>query len=143
MDLLLTHGYFLYDDPHELAVMKPYPPLGLLYVSSHLKAKGLSVSVFDSTFASLPTLQEQLQRERPPVVGIYANLMTRVNILRVAALAKSVGSHVVVGGPDRANYLDEDLSRDVDVIAIGEGELTLEALVPHLLEHGPTRLEGI
>ena len=23
MDVLLTHAYFLYEDPHELAVMKP------------------------------------------------------------------------------------------------------------------------
>ncbi len=51
MDILLGHGYFLYEDPHELAVMKPYPPLGLLYVSSHLKAHGLDARVFDSTFA--------------------------------------------------------------------------------------------
>ena len=40
-DLLLTHGYCLVEDPHELAVMKPYPPLGILYLSSHLKAQGL------------------------------------------------------------------------------------------------------
>src|SRR5262245_58697593 len=52
MDILLTHGYFLYEDPHELAVMKPYPPLGILYISSHLKARGFDAAVFDSTFSS-------------------------------------------------------------------------------------------
>ena len=50
MDLLLTHGYFLAEDAQERRIMKPYPPLGLLYVSSHLKAPGFSVGVFDSTF---------------------------------------------------------------------------------------------
>ena len=39
---MLAHGYFLYDDPHELKIMKPYPPLGILYISSYLKSKGLS-----------------------------------------------------------------------------------------------------
>jgi anaerobic magnesium-protoporphyrin IX monomethyl ester cyclase len=143
VDILLTHGYFLYDDPHELAVMKPYPPLGLLYISSHLKARGVDASLFDTTFASLAALETYLTQNRPPVVGIYANLMTRVNVLRVAALAKAAGSLVVVGGPDPANYLDEYLSRDVDVIAIGEGELTLEELVPHLRQHGPEDLDSI
>ena len=27
-DLLLTHGYFLYEDPKELQILKPYVPLG-------------------------------------------------------------------------------------------------------------------
>ena len=50
---------------------------------------------------------------------------------------------MVVGGPDPANYLDEYLSRGADVIVIGEGELTLEELVPHLREHGPNDLATI
>src|SRR6202042_3993908 len=52
MDLLLTHGYFLYEDPKELQIMKPYPPLGILYICSHLREKGMDVEIFDSTFAS-------------------------------------------------------------------------------------------
>ena len=49
MDILLSHGYFLRDDAVEQEVMKPYPPLGLLYLSSYLKRSGFSVEVFDST----------------------------------------------------------------------------------------------
>src|SRR5919202_7014247 len=143
MDILLTHGYFLYEDPHELAVMKPYPPLGLLYISSHLKARGINASLFDTTFASLQALETHLRATRPPVVGIYSNLMTRAKVLQVMAAAKQVGSLVVVGGPDPVNYLDEYLSRGADVVAIGEGELTLEELVPHLQRHGPENLSGI
>ena len=33
--------------------------------------------------------------------------------------------------------------RCAGVIAIGEGELTLEELVPHLRAHGPTQLQDI
>ena len=143
MDILLTHGYFLYEDPHELAVMKPYPPLGLLYVSSHLKSRGIATDFFDTTFKRFDDLQIYLQSTRPPVVGIYSNLMTRSKVLQVMSAAKSAGSHVVVGGPDPANYLDEYLLRGADVVAIGEGEVTLEELVPHLIEHGRTGLESI
>ncbi|HET6317288.1 MAG TPA: radical SAM protein, partial [Chloroflexota bacterium] len=129
MDVLLTHGYYLYEDPHELAVMKPYPPLGLLYVSSHLKSRGLSVDLFDTTFARPADLEAHLRSTQPPVVGIYSNLMTRGAALHAARVAKEVGSFVVLGGPDPANYLDEYLSRGADVVVIGEGEVTLEELL--------------
>jgi radical SAM superfamily enzyme YgiQ (UPF0313 family) len=140
MDLLLAHGYFLYADPHELAVMKPYPPLGLLYISSHLKSKGFEVSVFDSTFQSLEDFAALVLAGPPPVVGLYCNLMTRQNVIKMAALAKAAGSIVIAGGPEPANYPQEYLSRGVDLIVEGEGELTLEALLPHLARHGLTRL---
>jgi anaerobic magnesium-protoporphyrin IX monomethyl ester cyclase len=143
MDVLLTHGYFLYEDPHELAVMKPYPPLGLLYINSHLKAYGLDSRIFDTTFASFEDLEGYLRTERPPVVGLYSNLMTRTRVLRAMRAAKDVGSTVVVGGPDPVNYLDEYLSRGADVVAIGEGELILQDLVPHLRVRGPHDLEHI
>ncbi|HEV7665031.1 MAG TPA: radical SAM protein [Chloroflexota bacterium] len=143
MDVLLTHGYFLFEDPHELAVMKPYPPLGLLYVNSHLKAHGVDSHLFDSTFARFDELAAFITREKPPIVGVYSNLMTRKVVLRVMRAAREAGSLVVVGGPDPANYLDEYLSHGADVIAIGEGELTLQELVPHLKKHGPRNLDTI
>ena len=37
-DILLTHGYFLAEDEKERQIMKPYPPLGLLYLSAFLKS---------------------------------------------------------------------------------------------------------
>ena len=52
MRLLLTHGYFLAEDAKEQQIMKPYAPLGLLYLSSHLRAKGFDVEIYDSTFGS-------------------------------------------------------------------------------------------
>src|SRR5207237_6129564 len=84
-----------------------------------------------------------LRETKPPVVGIYSNLMTRTKVLQVMALAKEVGSGVVVGGPDPVNYLDEYLSRGADVVAIGEGELTLEDLVPHVRQRGLRDLERV
>ena len=39
-DILLTHGYFLYEDEKELEIMKPYPTLGLLYISAYLRRAG-------------------------------------------------------------------------------------------------------
>ncbi len=143
MDILLAHGYFLHEDPHELAVMKPYPPLGMLYVSSHLKAKDFDVGVFDSTFSSMDNFQQIVQDQRPPIVGIYTTLMTKQNVLKMARFCKSLGITVVLGGPEPPHYADEYLKRGADVIIIGEGELTLEDLLPHLAQHGLNQLGEI
>ena len=143
MDILLTHGYFLYEDPHELQVMKPYPPLGLLYVASHLRAGGFAAEVFDSTFSRWQEFSQTIERERPPVVGIYTNLMTKQNVLRMIGRCKEAGAIVVLGGPEPPHYAADYLHDGADIIVIGEGELTLAELLPHLARHGLTRLETI
>jgi anaerobic magnesium-protoporphyrin IX monomethyl ester cyclase len=129
MDLLLTHGYFLADDPKELAIMKPYAPLGLLYLSSHLRARGFDVEIYDSTFGSQQDLFELIERERPRAVGIYGNLMTRANVLAIARAARENGCRVVLGGPEPANYPAEYLEAGADAIVNGEGEVSLEGLL--------------
>jgi radical SAM superfamily enzyme YgiQ (UPF0313 family) len=143
MDILLTHGYCLEEDPHELKVMKPYPPLGILYISAYLKSRGFDVEVYDTTFSNRVAVREYLERERPPVVGFYCNLMTRSKVLPTVRIAKSVGSTVIVGGPEPANYPEEYLSYGADVVVIGEGEQTLEELLPHLARYGPRNMQHI
>ena len=96
MDILLTHGYFLYEDPKELQIMKPYPPLGILYICAHLRKKGLDAEVFDSTFSSRQQLFDLLRQESPSVLGIYANLMTRPNVIEILRTAKAAGWRTVV-----------------------------------------------
>jgi radical SAM superfamily enzyme YgiQ (UPF0313 family) len=143
MDILLTHGYFLYEDPKELQIMKPYPPLGLLYICSHLGSKGLHAEVFDSTFSSRQELWDRLQKEPPSVLGVYANLMTRSNVVEILRTAKQFGWRTVVGGPEPGAYVAEYLSAGADVVVIGEGEITLEELVPALREPSVDRLQQI
>ncbi len=143
MDILLAHGYFLHDDPHELKIMKPYPPLGILYISAYLKSQGFDVGVFDSTFSSLEAFQAYLARERPPVVGLYTNLMTKRAVLAIARLVKEAGGIVILGGPEPPYYAAEYLARGADIIVKGEGELTLAALLPHLARRGLNQLEAV
>jgi len=126
--LLLTHGYFLGEDAKEQQIMKPYPPLGILYLSSHLKARGFSVDVYDATFGSREELFGILDSEPAGVIGIYGNLMTRSNVLAIAERAHAAGWLVILGGPEPANYADEFLAKGADVIIEGEAERTLEQL---------------
>ena len=140
MDLLLTHGYQLEEDPAE---KYPYPPLGILYLSSHLKQHGLEVDVFDTTFARPTDFARLLAEAAPPIVGISANLKTRGNVLAMTRRAKEQGALVVLGGPEPYSYSEEYLARGADVVVGGEGELTLQELVPHLLQRGPGDLDQV
>jgi anaerobic magnesium-protoporphyrin IX monomethyl ester cyclase len=143
MDLLLTHGYFLYEDPKELQVMKPYPPLGILYICAHLRNKGFHVEVFDSTFSSRRQLFERISQGPPSVLGVYANLMTRSNVVEILHYAKGAGWQTIVGGPEPGAYIEEYLEAGADVVVIGEGEITLEELLPVLRVRSPEALEHV
>ena len=146
MDILLSHGYFLRDDAVEQEVMKPYPPLGLLYLSSYLKRSGFSVEVFDSTFSSVAAFEARVKKTRPPVVGLSANLMTRLRVVEMIRFCHALGSWVVVGGAEPANYAQQYLAQGADVVVQGEGEATLQELLRHRLEGRPENLveiEGI
>ncbi len=132
MDLLLTHGFFLCEDPKELQIMKPYVPLGILYLCSHLRARGFDVEVFDSTFSSRAELFNLLGTTPPNVLGVHSNLGTRPNVVEILKVAKEAGWQTVAGGPEPAAYIEEYLKAGADVVVIGEGETTLEELLPAL-----------
>lgn len=142
-DILLTHAYFLGEDEAERAVMKPYPPLGLLYISAHLKRCGFSVGILDTTFLDLSRACEEIERTRARIVGIYVNLITRRRALKLIAACKARGATVILGGPEPVNYAEEYLDHGADIIVSGEGELTLAELIPHLEVYGLSGLDAI
>ena len=129
MRLLLTHAYFLAEDAKEQKIMKPYPPMGLLYLSSHLRQQGLGCEVYDSTFGSKNELFGILESGTPGVLGVYVNLMTRANALELIAWARGAGWVVMLGGPEPANYSREYLEAGADVVVAGEGEIAVERLM--------------
>ncbi|MBV9570702.1 MAG: radical SAM protein [Alphaproteobacteria bacterium] len=142
-DILLTHAYFIGEDEAERKVMKPYPPLGLLYISSHLKRCGFSVEVLDTTFQYPSSTCEAIARSNARIIGLYVNLITRRYALKLIAACKAHGRIVILGGPEPVNYAEEYLDHGADIIVSGEGELTLAELIPHLQRHGLSRLDEI
>ena len=141
--ILLTHGYFLADDEKEQQIMKPYPPLGLLYLSAYLKERGHAVAVYDSTFGSREELVRRFEGTAAGIVGIYTILLTRRPVLELIAAAKAVGCTVILGGPESANHCAEYLEAGADVVVIGEGEETLAELLAVLPSTSPHALHGI
>lgn len=136
-DLLLAHGFFLADEPRERALMRPYPPLGLLSLAAFLEEAGHDVSVFDSTFQTREAFAARLGQTRPAVVGLGTNLGTRAQVVALMAQARAAGAKVVVGGPEIPHHAEEYLRRGADVAVAGEGEETLAELLPRLLEDRP------
>jgi anaerobic magnesium-protoporphyrin IX monomethyl ester cyclase len=142
-DLLLTHGYFLYEDPKELQIMKPYAPLGILYLCSHLRQQGFDIEIFDTTFSSRERLFQHLRTEKPSVLGVYANLMTRSNVVEILSVAREAGWTTIVGGPEPGAYALEYLHAGADFVVFGEGELTLQELLQALRQHTSESWENI
>lgn len=133
MKVLLTHGYYLYEDPKEQVIMRPYVPLGILAVAAWLDRKGIQNEVFDTTFAIPEELPNYLLEHQPAYLAIYVNLMTRVNVINLIRFVKQeenlANTKIILGGPD-VKYNAEDLLRQGgDYLVIGEGEKTMEELV--------------
>ena len=141
-DLLLTHGYFLFEDEKEMQIMRPYPTLGLLYVSAFLRRAGFDIEIFDTTFAQRQQLFDRLVGTAG-VIGIYTNLMTRRPVLDIIAAAKHHGWTVILGGPESVNYPSEYLAAGADIIVSGEGEITMAELLPALAARGPHNLHDV
>jgi radical SAM superfamily enzyme YgiQ (UPF0313 family) len=83
---LPAHGFFLAEDPEE-QILRPYPPLGILYISAYLRSRGFEVDVYDSTWGS----REELfvfDAVRPGCWGLR-ELLTRRNAI------------AIIGGPKR------------------------------------------
>jgi len=133
MKILLTHAYFLKDDPAEMKVMKPYFPLGLLYLSAWLDKKGFPNSVYDPTFRNIDDLKQHLDIQKPEIIAIYSTLMTKLNVLKILAHIRHFKDQksvkVIVGGPDTRHNADSYLEYGADVIIPGEGEQALAETV--------------
>jgi anaerobic magnesium-protoporphyrin IX monomethyl ester cyclase len=130
MDVLLTHAYFLEDDVKEQHIMRPYVPLGILYISAYLESKGIANEVFDTTFSSKTKFRAYLTKEQPKIIGIYVNLMTKINVLESMRFIKEnlPSTKIILGGPDVRYNAVNYLTHGADVIVYGEGEETMREL---------------
>ena len=128
MSLVLTHAYYLYEDDKEQKIMKPYAPLGLLYISAYLNQNKVENHLFDSTFYNLEKQLEFIKEKQPKAIAIYTNLMTKVNVIALVKTLKKNPEYgfpkIILGGPDITYNCKNYLQTGVDFLIIGEGEET-------------------
>jgi len=147
MKVLLTHGYFLNEDSTEQRIMKPYAPLGILYISAYLKEHGIDNKIFDTTFSSKEELKKYLVNEKPDYIAIYVNLMTKINVLDIIVYIKSTDSiknaKIILGGPEVRYNANDLLEHGADCVVIGEGEATMLELITTLESKNEYNLKSI
>lgn len=147
MSILLTHAYYLSEDPREQRIMKPYPPLGLLYISGYLQSKNVLNDVFDSTFSTFTEQLHYIKTKKPKVICIYANLMTKINVIKLIKILKTPDYNfpkIVLGGPDVTYNIENYLNAGADFLVIGEGEETTYELCNAILQdENYSNIDGI
>lgn len=123
------------DDEKEQQIMRPYPPLGILYISGYLEDEGIPNEVYDTTFSSKKAFRTYLLERKPRIIGIYVNLMTKLNVLETIRFIKQnlPETHIILGGPEVRYSAENFLRYGADYIVIGEGEETMTELVNSLI----------
>ena len=128
MSILLTHTYYLFEDAKEQQIMRPYAPLGLLYISAYLNEHDVENFVYDSTFYSKEEQLQFIEEKQPKVVAIYTNLMTKINVIQLVKILKTDDRFgfpkIILGGPDITYNCENYLNTGADFLIIGEGEQT-------------------
>ncbi|MEL6867674.1 MAG: radical SAM protein [Bacteroidota bacterium] len=129
MKIVFTHAYFIAEDVKEQAIMRPYPPLGILYLSAWLDKHGVDNEVFDTTFSTKKEQEHYLRENAPDVIAIYTNLMTKLNVVALLRYIRqepaTQNSLVVIGGPDVTYNIENYLDTGADIVVFGEGEQTM------------------
>lgn len=128
MSIILTHTYYLFEDEKEQSIMRPYAPLGLLYISSYLNENEVENHVYDSTFYSKAEQLQFIEKIQPKAIAIYTNLMTKINVIKLVQILKTDKNYgfpkVILGGPDITYNCENYLNTGADFLIIGEGEQT-------------------
>jgi len=132
MSIILTHAYYLHEDPLEAKIMKPYAPLGLLYISGYLNEQKIENHLFDATFSNQKEQLKFIKEKKPKAVAIYANLMTKINVIKLVKILNSESTYgfpkIILGGPDITYNLENYLKTGAHYLVIGEGEQTMTEL---------------
>lgn len=108
----------------------------------------MSNEVFDSTFSEPDKLFQFIEAKRPLVLGIYVNLMTKLNVLKIIRFVKEspflTDTKVVLGGPELRNNVIGYLSAGADLLVLGEGELSFAEVSETILQTGtvPGDIDG-
>ena len=128
--------------------MRPYPPLGLLYISAYLDQVGVAHQVFDSTFSTTEQQLETIRTLKPKVLAIYVNLMTRKNVvalMRSISTDPELDTQIILGGPETRYHIEDLLDHGADALVIGEGEKTAHEVISTILNEKDdlSQIDGI
>ena len=145
MKILLGQPYFRILDPKELKRQTPYPPLGALYAATILRDLGHEIIFFDSMLSKDPNkfIELMVTTSDLGLIIIYDdefNYLTKMCLSRMRNIAlsfieKASLLHIpsIIYSSDAIDHADLYLEKGSLVSIIGEGEMTLIAIIQSLI----------
>ncbi|MCA6128688.1 B12-binding domain-containing radical SAM protein [Thalassolituus oleivorans] len=111
-----------------------YPPLGLLQIAANINNHSVEVLDADGIGWSDEETQQYIKNNSPQVFGLGSTAYTLNIVKKWADYAKSLGSIVVVGGPQATVNPHEvlGLTQSIDFVFRGEAELLFETFLDEL-----------
>jgi radical SAM superfamily enzyme YgiQ (UPF0313 family) len=142
LDCLLISPPIFYSDDENIwkEVNSNFPPLGLASIAGYVRHKGHSVKIIDCNIysPSVEAFEPYFKKEYADkysgikVIGITAMTCTIKKAYTIAEILKKhyPEALIVLGGVHATFLSDEVISNPfVDVVVMGEGEVTLEEIV--------------
>ena len=156
-DVLLTHSFFIANDEKQKQKMRPYPPLGTLYIASRLRELGYSIALFDAMLADgMSAFEAQLAAASPRFVVIAEDQFNWLNKMclqharnaacHMAMLAREAGATVIATGSDISDHPRPYFDHGVQYGVIGEPDHTVVELLGALSKEGdfdPNEIAGL
>ena len=130
-----------------------YPPLSLMYLSSYMKSKGMSVELLDycvnlKAFGDFSrgnkacdALMASVRERTPDIIGmtLFSRELQEIGALCTYLKSELSHTHIVLGGPHPTAMPEETLRQipECDIAVQGESELALYDLVQALSDEKP------
>ncbi|MCE5297280.1 MAG: B12-binding domain-containing radical SAM protein [Euryarchaeota archaeon] len=129
---------------HGLSYVFDLIPIGIEYIAASLEDIADEVTILDIEMENRPfkeVVAESLIALKPDLVGITMSATEHSEGLEIARMAKEHGTATIMGGYHPTAIPDELLSHpQVDMVARGEGEITMRELV---LKGSPEGVPGV
>lgn len=125
------------------------PPLGMAYIASYLEQRNIGVGIIDGTAENKDVYEIAKEAKGYDIIGITSITFFALRVHEQAKAIKETcpGKTVIVGGPHASAIPAEVLEdENIDIVVIGEGELTTYELVRHIEANGLKdlgRIDGI
>jgi anaerobic magnesium-protoporphyrin IX monomethyl ester cyclase len=119
--VVLIYPYFRNKDPVE----KLFPPLGIAYLASQLKERGIPVTVTDCTFENFDEVIDRIAKSRPAIIGITIMVtMSRNAFDLLGELRKRLPETLFVAGGPLPTVNPAMFGEKFDAVFCGEGDVT-------------------
>ncbi|HWR60357.1 MAG TPA: condensation domain-containing protein, partial [Clostridia bacterium] len=120
------------------------PPLGLMYIMTYLNKSfvgGINGKIAKSRidFDSFHALKQLIDDFKPDVIGVRSLNYYRNFFHKTIALVRQWGWEVpvITGGPYATSCCSAVLNdKNIDMVILGEGELTLKEVIQCIIDHG-------